>query len=114
MHIDSSSFGNIRINGRDYSSDVIIYPDRVDSRWWRMEGHRLQENDIKEILRMAPQILIVGTGQDDRMKIDPQLKTLFEQKGIELFAAITPEACKLHNKLMKSNKSVVTALHLTC
>jgi len=48
------------------------------------------------------------------MKIDPQLKTLLEQKGIELFAAITPEACKLHNKLMKSNKSVVTALHLTC
>lgn len=113
-HIDSSSFGSIRIGGRDYSSDVIIYPDRVDSSWWRKEGHRLQEEDVREILQAAPQILIVGTGQDDRMKIAPQLKMLLEQKGVELFAAITPEACKLHNKLVKGNKTVVTALHLTC
>ncbi|MFQ5863466.1 MAG: Mth938-like domain-containing protein [Candidatus Brocadiales bacterium] len=114
MHIDSSSFGNIKINGRGYSSDVIIYPDRVDGSWWRKEGHKLQQEDILEILRAAPQILIVGTGQDGRMKIDLQLKTLLEQKGIKLFAAITPEACKRHNDLIRGNKTVVTALHLTC
>ncbi|MFQ5957044.1 MAG: Mth938-like domain-containing protein [Candidatus Brocadiales bacterium] len=114
MHIDSSGFGNIRIDGRDYSSDVIIYPDRVDSSWWRKEGHRLQHEDILDILQAAPQILIVGTGQDGRMKVDAQLKALLAQKGIELFAAITPEACRLHNDLLEGNKTVVTALHLTC
>lgn len=114
MHIDSASFGSIRINGQNYSSDVIIYPDRVDSGWWRKEGHRLQEEDIREILQAAPQILIVGTGQDGRMKVDPQLKRLLQQKGIELFADLTPEACRLHNDLIKGDKTVITALHLTC
>ncbi|MEE9584681.1 MAG: Mth938-like domain-containing protein [Candidatus Brocadiales bacterium] len=114
MYIDSSGFGNIRIDGQDYSSDVIIYPDRVNSNWWRKEGHRLQEEDVKEILQAAPQILIVGTGQDGLMKVDPQLKALLEQRGTELFAAVTPEACRLHNDLIKGNKTVITALHLTC
>ncbi|MEE9488399.1 MAG: MTH938/NDUFAF3 family protein [Candidatus Brocadiales bacterium] len=114
MHIDSSSFGSIRIDERDYSSDVIICPDRVNSSWWRREGHRLQEEDVREALLASPQVLIVGTGQDGCMKIDPQLEALLEQKGIELFAALTPEACRLHNDMEKGGKTVVTALHLTC
>ena len=114
MHIDSSSFGNIRIDGCDYSSDVIIYPDRVNASWWRKDGHRLQEEDVGEILQAAPQILIVGTGQDDRMKVAHELKTLLEERGIEFHVAVTPEACRLHNDLAGGDKTVVTALHLTC
>lgn len=116
MHIDSSSFGHIRIDGRDYTSDVIIYPDRVNSDWWRKDGHRLQQEDVVEILQAVPQVLVVGTGQDGCMKVDPRLKALLEQNGIELLAALTPEACRLHNDLEKNRgkKTVVTALHLTC
>jgi len=31
MKIDSYSFGRIVIDGQVYTSDVIIYPDRVDA-----------------------------------------------------------------------------------
>lgn len=74
----------------------------------------MQQEDISEILQATPQILVVGTGQDGRMKIDPRVKTLLEQKGIELFSALTPEACRLHNDLIGGDKTIVTALHLTC
>ena len=30
MHIDNYSFGRIVINNKTYSSDVIVYPNRVD------------------------------------------------------------------------------------
>jgi hypothetical protein len=39
--IESYRFGEIVIDGRRYSNDVIIYPDRVDGKWWREEGHSL-------------------------------------------------------------------------
>jgi hypothetical protein len=37
--IDKYSFGSITIDGRTYDTDVIIYPERIDDRWWRKEGH---------------------------------------------------------------------------
>lgn len=34
MIVDDYSFGRIKVGGKEYTSDVIIYPDRVDSSWW--------------------------------------------------------------------------------
>lgn len=114
MKIESCSFGKIRIDGKDYTRDVVIYPDRVDHTWWRKEGHRLQREDIEKILKAGPQTLVVGTGQDDRMKIDKEVESLLKESGIELRSATTPEACKIHNNLLKEKRAVITALHLTC
>jgi len=44
--IEHYEFGHIVIRGKSYSSDVIIYPDHVDSDWWREEGHRLSPVDL--------------------------------------------------------------------
>ena len=53
MKIDSYSFGRIVINGKTYTSDVIIFPDKVDASWWRKEGHLLQLADGKSAAREA-------------------------------------------------------------
>ncbi|MEQ8191120.1 MAG: hypothetical protein ABRQ39_24360 [Candidatus Eremiobacterota bacterium] len=45
--IDSYDFGTIKISGKTYKSDVIIYPDRVDGKWWRKEGHSLHPDDLR-------------------------------------------------------------------
>jgi hypothetical protein len=39
--IESYKFGEIIITGKKYDSDLIIYPDHIDSSWWRKEGHLL-------------------------------------------------------------------------
>ena len=46
--IDSYHFGQIMINGENYSSDVIIFPDRVQGEWRRKKGHELGLEDISE------------------------------------------------------------------
>jgi len=33
MHISDYRFGRIVIDGKTYTSDVIVYPDRVDPSW---------------------------------------------------------------------------------
>lgn len=114
MEIKGCTFGRIRIDGQEYTRDVIIYPNRIDSSWWRKEGHRLQIEDIGDVLEARPDVLVVGTGQYGSMKIDKEVEDLLRNKGIGLRAAETPEACQIHNRLIETKSIVVTALHLTC
>jgi hypothetical protein len=113
MKIDYYLFGRITIDGKDYSSDVIIYPDRVDSSWWRKEGHRLDKDDLKDILESKPDVLIVGTGAYGTMVVPRETEEFLKKKGIKLIADNTKSACETFNSLSGSGK-VVAALHLTC
>ena len=111
--IDSYSFGRISINGRSYSSDVIIYPDRVDCSWWRKEGHSLCLEDLGEVLRYEPEVLVVGQGKPGLMKVGRDLIERLSRLGIEVRSAPTAQAVRIYNELCSKAK-VVAALHLTC
>jgi hypothetical protein len=111
--IDSYSFGSIVINGKHYSSDVIIYKDRVNSSWWRREGHRLHVEDLEEIINQKPEVLIIGTGASGLMRVPAETADYIKSRGIELIIKSTEEACKLYNKLHET-KNTIAALHLTC
>jgi hypothetical protein len=111
--IESYDFGQIVIAGRKYSRDVIIFPNRIKDSWWRREGHRLSIEDVEEVVRDKPEILVVGTGYLGLMKIPPETRDYLKSKGIALVADRTEEACKIYNELSKSRK-VAAALHLTC
>ena len=114
--IESYDFGLIVIKGRRYTSDVIVFPERVIEGWWRKEGHRICVEDLKEILNHEPrsEVLVVGTGYYGIVKISPEVETILKSQGIELVAQPTKEACQTFNKLLKSNRRVAGAFHLTC
>ncbi len=112
MHIDSYSFGRITINGRTYTSDVIVFEDRVLSPWWRKEGHLLQMEDLSEVMRQRPEVLIVGRGFSGIMRLAPGLEDELGRRGIKVLAAKTTEAVEAFNS--RAGKGVVAALHLTC
>ncbi len=114
MKIKSYEFGRIEIDGKVYTSDVIIYDDHVNSSWWRKEGHYLQTEDIEEVLSAKPDVIILGTGKFGTMKVSNDVRKELESQVIEFVYANTDEACKRHNEMSGSDKKVVTALHLTC
>ena len=111
--IDSYSFRKINIDGEKFTSDVIIFPNRVKSNWYRKEGHTLHLEDIRDILKEKLDVLIVGTGRYGLLSIPRDTRRELEAKGIELMAQRTGKATKTFNKLCKEKK-VVAALHLTC
>ena len=111
--IESYSFGRIVIDGKEYTSDVIIYPAHVDSSWWRKEGHRLQVVDIEKVIVEKPEILIIGTGASGLMKVPTEVENYITSKGIKLVVDTTKNACDAYNKLSQSGKTIA-ALHLTC
>mgnify|MGYP001566021439 CR=1 FL=1 len=116
MHIDDYSFGRIVIDKITYTSDLIIYPDRIDSKWWRKEGHYLQPADLTDIINAKPDVLIIGTGASGVMKVPEETLKFVKSKGIEVHTDITSMAVELFNKLVsgKPNKKTIAALHLTC
>jgi hypothetical protein len=111
--IEEYDFGRIIIDGKVYTQDVIIYPDRVEGGWWRREGHELSVADIGGILREKPEVLVVGTGNAGLMQVLDEVRTLLSSRGIKLIEKPTKEACKVFNELSEKTR-VIAALHLTC
>ena len=111
--IEEYGFGEIRVSGMTYHSDVIIYPDHVDSKWWRKEGHSLDMEDIKQVIDASPEVIIVGTGRPGLMKV-PE-KTLDEIRKLNIVAIVMPteQACKEYNRIAPERKTIA-CLHLTC
>jgi len=111
--ISSYSFGRIIIDGKEYTSDVIIFPDRVKAGWWRIEGHTLHIEDVEDVIGEKPEVLIIGTGYAGMMRVLAETRQRLESEDIELIIEKTRRACETYNQLSKS-KRVVAALHLTC
>lgn len=113
MRIDHYSFGKIVIDGKTYTSDVIVYPGRVDSTWWRQEGHLLQKADLKDIIAARPDILVVGTGNMGVMQVPEGTVRFLESHGITVRIEKTGKAVELFNS-RPPDKKVIGAFHLTC
>ena len=112
--IDSYAFGSIAVDGKKFTSDLIIYPDgHIDAFWWRRAGHKLASNDIDELIKSKPEVIIVGTGSSGLMKPEKELEKLLQQKGIELISTLSRKAVKIYNDL-SSKKLVGACFHLTC
>jgi hypothetical protein len=112
MRIESYSFGRIVINGESYTKDVIILPDRVFSPWWRKEGHLLQWEDLEEVVKDPPEVLIIGQGYSGVMQVPEGLVKRLEAMGIKVYKGRTTEMVELFNRTSAAKK--VAALHLTC
>jgi hypothetical protein len=104
------------IKGKRYTSDVIVFPEKVMGGWWRREGHRIYVEDLMEILSHTPlpEVLVVGTGYSGLVKVMPEVENVLKARGIKLMVQPTGEAYKTFNELLRSNRLVAGAFHLTC
>jgi hypothetical protein len=114
LKIETSSFGLMVINGKEYRSDLIVCPDgRVEDSWWRGSGHRLTADDINGLIESAPEVIIVGTGVNGMLRPAPGLAELLSEKEIELIPLSNQKAVECFNEL-SSEKKVGACFHLTC
>ena len=112
--IESFAFGFIVINGRKYTSDILIYPDgSIEDSWRRKSGHRLSTGDIDRLIKSEPEVIVAGTGVSGLMKPEKQLVKLLNQKGIKFISQPNKEAIEAYNNLL-SKIRVGACFHLTC
>ena len=111
--IDSYRFGQIVVDGEKYTSDLIIFPERVKGGWWKKRGHLLCAEDLEEVIEEKPEVLIIGTGSPGRLRVPSELEDYLRSQGIDVIVEPTGEACQTFNRLCRSLR-VAAALHLTC
>jgi hypothetical protein len=111
--IQSYTFGAIVIDGQEYSADLIVFPDKMNSSWWRKEGHKLSLVDLEDVFKADIEVLVIGTGFFGLMKVEPEVLDAARAKGLVLHIEKTKQAVQIYNQLV-SRKKTAGAFHLTC
>ena len=115
MRIDRFRFGNVRIDGVDYSKDVIIVGGVVHSPWWRTAGgHVFAPVDLANIIEAAPEFVCLGIGAVGMVKVEDATIEAFKTIGTEVVIDRTGRAIEEFNRLEAEGCNVAAALHLTC
>ena len=112
--IEKSAFGTIQIHGKQYTTDILIYPDgRIVETWWRGNGHQLAFEDLGNLVSTEPEVIVIGTGVYGRMQPEPGLETALKTRGITLLMDVTADAVAHFNRL-RSPRKTGAGFHLTC
>ena len=114
MPIDDVAFGKIVVDGTAYNTDVKIVGGTVIADWWRRSGHRVEIEDIRDILRAAPEVLVIGMGNPGLMKATVALRRHLENEGIALVEETTDAAAKTFNRLSAEKRAVAGGFHVGC
>lgn len=101
------------INGRTFTSDLILFPDRVKDSWWRKSGHSVCLEDIEDVIKENPEVLVIGTGVSGLMRVETDVKDLVQSKGIILVVEKTEKAVQSFTAY-STEKKTIGAFHLTC
>jgi hypothetical protein len=114
LRIEKYSFGTLVINGKTYTDDLIILPDgKILKPWWRKQGHKLIQDDLRDLIDSSPEVIVAGTGVSGNMTPENNLVKDLSRLAIELIAEPNDKAMEIYNK-MGPEKRVGACFHLTC
>ncbi len=112
--ITEFSFGKIVCQGNIYTNDIKIINGQVVANWWRRSGHRVDIEDIDDILEAKPDILIIGQGSPGLLKTTAPLRAQLIAGNIELIEKKTAKAMQVFNQLYGEDKRVAAGFHVGC
>ncbi len=111
--IENYEFGKMVVDGQAYSADLVLLPGRINSAWWRQQGHTLSLADLQDVLAEEIEVLVIGTGFFGLMKVTSEVEQAAAAKGIQLLVQKTKAAVQKYNELA-ARKRTAGAFHLTC
>jgi len=112
--IEKYTSGRIIVDDKTYHQDLKIIQGRVVDNWWRKTGHLVDVNDMDDILNASPDIIVIGTGYAENMRVSEDLTSETRKRDIKLVAEDTYKAVQTFNELFSKGKNVSGAFHLTC
>jgi hypothetical protein len=110
-------FGEVEIDGRRYERDVVVERGVVGKRD-KKASRPLRDRyghtplSLLEPIPWRCRRLIVGTGADGMLPIEPGVLAEADRRGVELVALPTADACRLLSGA--DPKETAAILHVTC
>ena len=102
------------VNGKKYTSDLVILPGSITPNWRREKGHLLQMNDLHSVLESEIDTLVIGTGKYGLVKVPEELIKELSSKNIKVFVEKSSDAVERFNELAVKRAKVGGAFHLNC
>jgi uncharacterized protein len=101
--------GATQANLNTISSNLIISPTRLIIDWLVQNLDDINDNSIKQIVDLDPEIVILGVGA--KMRLPPvRINLLFQKYKIGLEIMDTAAACRTYNFLLTEGRNVAAAL----
>jgi len=118
MKIDSTEFGRITIDGETYEYDVIVRLSgevvkrkKKLSKKYYGSSHTISEDEARFVYEDGSRKLVLGTGQDDHVRLSKEAAEYLERKGCKVIAQPTPDAIDTFNR---AGKEKIGLFHVTC
>ena len=105
--------GMVRLPGRTIAGSVIVTRDTVLPEWRPPDVDRLSIGDFDAILALSPEVVLLGTGERQRMP-PAALYAAFAARGIGLEVMDNRAACRTYNVLLGELRDVAVALIFCC
>lgn len=101
--------GEVQINDQQHRSSLILGLESLITDWGPESLDDLTTEHMAEVLRLDPEVIILGTGEHQRFPSrEIMLPLLREGIGVEVMA--NDAACRTYNILMSEDRRVALAL----
>lgn len=107
--IDSYGDNSLTIQGETYTDSIILSPNDGPVTWNIENPQQLQPLDLAPLLRLNPEVLLIGQGDSFKATDSGLIATLIQaQVGYEFMTA--EAACRSYNLLANDYRRVVLGL----
>jgi len=118
MKIDSTQFGSITVDGETYAHDVVVrLCGKIDKRKKKLSkkifgtSHMMSLPEAEFVYENGSDLLVLGTGQYDNVRLSPEAAKFFARMGCEVLAEPTPRAIAAFNR---ATGHKIGLFHVTC
>ena len=103
---DSSS---VTINEKAYKGSLIVSPHQLIEHWKPTTAKELKPEDFDEIIKLKPEVFLLGTGISMSFVDEAILAPLY-QNNILVEVMGTPSACRTFTAMSSDGRDVVAGL----
>ena len=101
--------GWVEVNGRRHQRSLLLTPTEIDAAWGPDLAGMLAEAHVAQLLALAGNVVLLGTGARQRFPSPAMLRPLIEA-GIAIEVMDTGAACRTYNILVAEGRAVAAAL----
>lgn len=99
----------IQVVDEFYPSAIILSAKEIVADWPVKSVRDIERRHLEQILELAPEVVLIGTGRD-QVFLPPEQLMVFYERGVGVEVMNTPAACRTFNVLVSESRNVVGAL----
>jgi len=101
--------GRIQVNNDWFDHSIVVSPNEIVDPWSPTSLNDIKIGDFEAVLRLKPEVVLLGTGIKIYFPPSELLQPLYTQQiGVEIMD--TGAACRTYNLLMSEGRRVIAAL----